>query len=1106
MPEEKEQAPNEGQKPSLDQETLDQMLAESQGDADQLESMLNSLEDNTETETETAPAAEGDADLSELTDDMEAMLERMESDEPDEPGEPDEDTDVSDLNDMLYQATLADVEQTQPDADEGVLDLDDAVASVDAEEGEDAADALLAEANDISDDADEAMDDLLESADTVDDDALSAMLEDVEDEVPDDVAALEADDLDAMLDESETETEADGLDALLEEVEEDEAAELEASDEGLDTALEGAETGTGEALETALEDEEITDLDALLEDTEEPEGEDDLESLDDADLDALLEDVEDGAEELVAEADADMESLDDTDLDALLEGETETDEASDTSSGNDAETEALADEDLDALLEDVDDEVAEETTDVIEDTGLDALLEDSETEETSDEDVEALLEDAEEPAAEDAVESLDDTDLDALLEDAEDEVGADALADDDLEELLEDTEATLDDELDALLEDVEDVSDEDAFETIDDSDLDAMLEDVEEDSTEDDLDALLEDAADEDAFETIDDSDLDAMLEDVEEDIEEEVTVDDDLDDLLDDIETGLSDDMDDLDDLLGDNDAANVFDDDLDDLLDDFETEDGPLNVGVEDEVAQILATGESLSGDDSILDEFKSVQESIITSPLSSDDMSDDGTLLMIDGDPDQRSLFEDALDGKYDFAEANTLTEALQTLHNEHVDLILLSLDDDDGGALEFIEQVNASLDMPAIPIIVASEDTERIEHALRLGAVDYITRPLDVMDIEFQVPQKVRNQMKLKKAERILAGASETVSFESDAPQVDDFGMEEDSEADLDDLLDDDFLLEDDAAPEDLLVRPSSKKEPLRPLSDQQKILRNRQAAKRDISRIPLFALIVAFLAATVGGVYHYADELKELLPMNTETIATAPPRPKQPLPKVKMPTVPTQNYASSSMPTPPPARANVYQQQADVLKSRIEKNVRELADNGGAWWSPWRVMRASGASVSGLVDRQSVDGILGAFGVDMATVERDLQSQRTLDYLAGVGFDLRGKNASDLSAREAFELLSARQIKNADQIVGVLSKLTDGLAAERTAQEEHKEKERRKRKGQAMLVKPHQNQIHVAQMAVVTTPLLAARHNDVVQIRNGDGHLFRVKWPEVKHRV
>ena len=125
----------------------------------------------------------------------------------------------------------------------------------------------------------------------------------------------------------------------------------------------------------------------------------------------------------------------------------------------------------------------------------------------------------------------------------------------------------------------------------------------------------------------------------------------------------------------------------------------------------------------------------------------------------------------------------------------------------------------------------------------------------------------------------------------------------------------------------------------------------------------------------------------------------------------VPQVPKQEYATSRPPVP--RRENTYQRQAEVLKGRIQQNVDNLVDSGGTWWSPWRVMRESGATVSGLVDRRSVDEVLDVFGVDSAAIERGLQSERTLDYLANVGYDLRGKDVEGLSGREAFELLSAR---------------------------------------------------------------------------------------------
>ncbi|MDA0710274.1 MAG: hypothetical protein O3B73_08700 [bacterium] len=983
MPEETEKSPSESKKPSsLDQETLDRMLAESQGDLDQLESMLNNLEDNSESEASSEEG--GQADLSELTDNREAVLDRMESDESGEDG------DVSSMNDMLYQATLTDAAQSRGEespSEENSESQNPSAPLKDPEEDEEEV---------VDGDLDSLLEGLEETGEVADEDDLSALLEDTEEDAQD----ADEDELDALLEdgveEPSAESAEDDLDALLGDLEEDDE---ESEEDDLSALLEDAE----EEAQDADEDE----LDALLEDgVEEPSAE----SAED-DLDALLGDLEEDDEESKAD-----------DLSALLE---------------DAEEEAQdADEDeLDALLENG---VEEPSVESAEDD-LDALLGDleEEDEESEEDDLSALLEDAEEDA-----QDADEDELDALLEDGVEEPSAESAEDD----------------LDALLGDLEEEDEES-----EEDDLSALLEDVEEDAQdadEDELDALLEDVVEEPSAESAED-DLDALLGDLEE--EDEDSESEDLDALL---EDGSAD---------------------LDDLMDDFEPDEDLFNVGVEDEVAQILATGESLRGEAGILDEFKSVQESIGGVPGFSGEMQE-ATLLMVDADPDQRSMFEDALGGHYAFAESDSVAEATQTLNDERIDLILLSLDDDPAEALEFIEQVNSNLEMPSVPIIVTSKHTDRIEEAMRLGAVDYFTCPLDVMDIEFQVPQKVATQLKLQEANRILAGRGDASPYGSGASELD---LEEDLE--IDELLDDEFEQDGEDAPEDLLVRPSSRKPPLRPLSDQQKMLRQRKATRHDISRLPFFALILAFLVAGVGTVYQYSDEIKKWLPLESTKVVTSPPRPEQPLPKVKMPSVPQQNYASSAAPLKPPAKDNIYQRQADVLKSRIQQNVTALAKDGGAWWSPWRVMRSTGGSVGGLVDHQTVGNVLDAFGVDTSALNRGLQSQRTLAYLAGVGFDLRGKSAADLSAREAFELLSARQFKSADQIVDVLSKLTDHLAADRTAREEQNEKDRRKNKGTAVLVTPKDTVIATSKNQTVSFESLGSSPiNRQVSMRKAGG--------------
>ena len=100
-------------------------------DADQLESMLSGLEDDSGDTSDEEAEEDPSEDIGGLADEMEALMDRMGSDDEasslddeassdeEEADEPIDDDEASeeDLNDLLYQATLADVEQAAEDED-----------------------------------------------------------------------------------------------------------------------------------------------------------------------------------------------------------------------------------------------------------------------------------------------------------------------------------------------------------------------------------------------------------------------------------------------------------------------------------------------------------------------------------------------------------------------------------------------------------------------------------------------------------------------------------------------------------------------------------------------------------------------------------------------------------------------------------------------------------------------------------------------------------------------------------------------------------------------------------------------------------------------------
>ena len=604
--------------------------------------------------------------------------------------------------------------------------------------------------------------------------------------------------------------------------------------------------------------------------------------------------------------------------------------------------------------------------------------------------------------------------------------------------------------------------------------------------TEDDLEALLGEAQAKEPEFVASEEDFDSLLEDLdadeEEDIEDTIVLEPDEDTLVLDtdddtvvLEPGdidLESNEEDLDALLEDLDAGSEEDDFPLEEVEDLET---GLNVGVEDDVAHILATGQAApsSREEDFLDEDTDLQSEV-------------ATILFVDDAPDNPRIFQDALqDGDYNFLESESLEEAQDILLAQDVNLIFLNLDLASDDPFEFLQQVISDPNLPEIPVIINGTQNDAIEQALRMGAADYFVLPLGVMDLEFQVPQKVSNLLKLRKAERLLASvenrAETIVSFGPSSPPERSAGQKS-----LEDLFDE---AEDQALPEDLLTGAKTAKKPERtaeqrearkrlvPISDQERIRTERKVSRpKTKSRTPLFLTISLLMVAVIAIA---ALATKYFVQWRQQELATErAPSPPEPLPVLKPPSVPQADYEMSRQRV---RRPDTYQRQADMAKTRIRQTVQNLADGGGAWWSPWRVLRESGGSLNRLVNQRRASDILDIFGVDISAVERGLQSQGTLDFLAKVGFDLRGKRATDLSARETFELLSARQIREKDQIVNILSDLQDRLAKDRTAQAKRRARQKKSNKDAADLQTPRRIPVaSVASAAVAVAPAYAER--------------------------
>ncbi len=107
--------------------------------------------------------------------------------------------------------------------------------------------------------------------------------------------------------------------------------------------------------------------------------------------------------------------------------------------------------------------------------------------------------------------------------------------------------------------------------------------------------------------------------------------------------------------------------------------------------------------------------------------------GRVLVVDDERLNRTMLAGLLrNNRYDAVEAADAAQALATLQNEPIDLVMLDLvlPDMDGMALlRQIRQFKARSDLPVV-MVTANDNSEQVVAAFEQGANDYVTKPIDV----------------------------------------------------------------------------------------------------------------------------------------------------------------------------------------------------------------------------------------------------------------------------------------------------------------------------------------------------------------------------------------
>jgi two-component system response regulator HydG len=132
----------------------------------------------------------------------------------------------------------------------------------------------------------------------------------------------------------------------------------------------------------------------------------------------------------------------------------------------------------------------------------------------------------------------------------------------------------------------------------------------------------------------------------------------------------------------------------------------------------------------------------------------MTNKGTILVVDDDSAHRTMLRTLLAGwGYTISEADDGSTAVQKVHEQAFDLILMDIRMIKVSGLEALTEIKAF--NPAIPVIImtAYSSVESAVEALKNGAYDYLTKPLDFDELRLTM-QRAMDHTHLREENRLL----------------------------------------------------------------------------------------------------------------------------------------------------------------------------------------------------------------------------------------------------------------------------------------------------------------------------------------------------------------
>lgn len=115
---------------------------------------------------------------------------------------------------------------------------------------------------------------------------------------------------------------------------------------------------------------------------------------------------------------------------------------------------------------------------------------------------------------------------------------------------------------------------------------------------------------------------------------------------------------------------------------------------------------------------------------------------------------SLVKKLVDSGYNVCEANSMKGCFEVLKNEDPDLILLDQILPDGTGLDIICKLNRNRQLIPIIMLTAVDKSSTAVQALKLGAIDYLTKPINFDELIIVIEKALENHRTWRQLEHLI----------------------------------------------------------------------------------------------------------------------------------------------------------------------------------------------------------------------------------------------------------------------------------------------------------------------------------------------------------------